>query len=159
MITAEATTEGTCLRVDCVGTWEYDSGGTRCGHLVRNTIQRGMSEATTAITEIVIDFTKVNYLGGDGPGWSVLGKTTRGVKITYLAGEQSGQGLQELFAVTRLETSLISITIGSFSSAMCSTPFTNHLMLRAWSRRILCYGGSSPRTQEQGNRSQPRPPK
>jgi hypothetical protein len=62
-----------------------------------------MNEATTAITEIVIDFTKVDYLWGDGPGWSVIGKATRGVKITYLAGEQSGRCLQELFAVTHLD--------------------------------------------------------
>lgn len=103
MITAEATAEGSCLRVDCAGSWEYDSRGTQCGYLLRDTIQRVMNEATTAITEIVIDFTKVNYLGGDGPGWSVLRKTTGGVKITYLAGEQSGQRLQELFAVTRLD--------------------------------------------------------
>ena len=103
MITAEVAAEGSCLRVHCVGSWEYDSRGTRCGYLLRDTIRRVMSEATTAITEIVIDFTKVNYLGGDGPGWSVLGKTTRGVRITYLAGEQGGQRLQELFAVTRLD--------------------------------------------------------
>jgi hypothetical protein len=102
MISAEATTEGSCLRVDCAGTWEYDSEGTRCGHLLRSTIERGMNEATTAITEIVIDFTRVNYLGGDGPGWSVLGKWSRGVKVTYLAGEQGGQLLQGLFAITRL---------------------------------------------------------
>jgi hypothetical protein len=28
---------------------------------------------------------------------------TRGVEITYVAGEQNGQCLQELFAVTRLD--------------------------------------------------------
>jgi hypothetical protein len=103
MITAEAAAEGACLRVDCAGSWEYDSRGSQCGHLLRATIERGMNEATTAITEIVIEFTKVNYLGGDGPGWSVLGKTTKGVKITYLADEPTGQRLQELFAVTRLD--------------------------------------------------------
>jgi hypothetical protein len=102
MISAEATIEGSCLRVDRAGFWEYDSGGTRCGYLLRSTIQRGMKEAITAITEIVIDFTRVDYLGGDGAAWSVLGTWTRGVKVTYLAGEQTGQHLQELFAATRL---------------------------------------------------------
>jgi hypothetical protein len=103
MITAEATVEGSCLQVDCAGSWEYDSRGTQCGYLLQDTIRCGVIEATTAITEIVIDFTKVNYLGGDGPGWSVLGKTLRGVKLTYLVGGPSGQRLQELFAVTNLD--------------------------------------------------------
>jgi hypothetical protein len=103
MITAEATLRGSCLRVDCTGPWEYDSRGTRCGYLLRDAIRRGVDEATTAITEIVIDFTKVDYLGGDGPAWSVLGKTTRGVKITYLVGGPSGQLLRELLAVTHLD--------------------------------------------------------
>jgi hypothetical protein len=112
MITAEATVEGSCLWVDCDGSWEYDSRGTQCGYLLRDTIQRGMNEATTAITELVIDFTKVNYLRGDGPGWSVLGKTTKGVKITYLAGEQSSQRLQELFTITHLDQIINVVVVG-----------------------------------------------
>jgi hypothetical protein len=112
MITAEAATAGSCLRVDCAGSWEYDPGGTRCGYLLRDTIRRGISDATTAITEIAIDFTKVNYLGGDGPGWSVLGKWTRGVKVTYLAGERSGQLLRELFAVTHMDMLINVVIVG-----------------------------------------------
>jgi hypothetical protein len=111
MISAEATIEASCLRVDCVGSWEYDARGTRCGDLLRSAIQRGMNEATTAITEIVIDFTRVNYLGGDGPGWSVLGKWTRDVKVTYLADEPSGQRLQELFAVTHLNQFISEVIV------------------------------------------------
>jgi hypothetical protein len=103
MITARAVAQGSCLLIDCAGSWEHDPRGTRCGYLLHDTIRRGMAEATTAISEIVIDLTKVSYLGGDGPGWSVLGKATRGVKITYLAGEHGGRCLRELFAVTRLD--------------------------------------------------------
>jgi hypothetical protein len=62
MITAEAAVGGSRLRIDCAGPWEYDSRGTQCGYLLRDTIGRGLNEATTAITEIVIDFTKMNYL-------------------------------------------------------------------------------------------------
>jgi hypothetical protein len=62
MITTEAAVEGSCLRVACVGPWEYDSRGTQCGYLLRDTIRRGMDEAATTITGIVIDFTKVNYM-------------------------------------------------------------------------------------------------
>ncbi len=102
MITAEAAIEGSCLRVDCAGSWEYDSRGTQCGYLLRDTIRRGIDQAA-AITEIVIDVTKVNYMGGDGPGWAVLRKATRGVKITYLVGERSGQLLREFFAIAHLD--------------------------------------------------------
>ena len=103
MITAELAAEGPRLWVRCAGSWEHDLRGTRCGHLLRDTIRRGMGEATTAITEIVIDFTRVDYLGGDGPAWSVLEKATRGVKVTYLAGERGGQSLRLLFTVTGLD--------------------------------------------------------
>jgi hypothetical protein len=103
MITAQATVEGPRVRVDCAGLWESDSRGTQCGNLLRNTIGRGIRESAIAIEEVVIDFTKVDYGVGDGPAWAVLGKATRGVKITYIVGRSSGQCLRELFAITHLD--------------------------------------------------------
>src|SRR4051812_357139 len=103
MITAEAAAEGSYLRIVCAGPWGSDSRGTRCGYLLRDTIRRGLSDATTAITEIVIDFTKVDYGLGDGPGWAVLEWATEGVKVTYLAGERGGRFLQQFFAIVDLD--------------------------------------------------------
>lgn len=103
MITAEATVSGSTLRLSCHGVYDLASeAGWECGKVVEDLIRRHLDQTDPPITEIVIDFTEVDYQHGDGPAWSVLLAVKQGVPVTYHVREQTGAPLLRLLATTHL---------------------------------------------------------
>jgi hypothetical protein len=103
MITVDVTVSDGCLRLDCAGLYGPASeGNLACGELVRETIRRYLDGTTEPLSEVVIDFTRVEYGAMDGPIWSVLPAVRRGLKVTYLVGERNREALR-VFAVTMMD--------------------------------------------------------
>jgi hypothetical protein len=83
MITIDVTVADACLRINCAGCYGPRSeGNVESGQLVQETIRHHLDTADPPLSEVVIDFTKVDYCGMDGPIWSVLQAWRRGVKVT-----------------------------------------------------------------------------
>lgn len=111
MISVDAVVNGTRLWITCSGDWGVGSEGTPSGRLLNETIKRFMKDAVERPSEVVIDFTKVDYLGGDGPGWSLL-PYSRYAKVTYLVNDRNEQALRDLFSATNLDK-LLNITFSN----------------------------------------------
>ncbi len=115
MFTVVAKVVGTCLQITCTGFYGVGSEGTSTGRLVRDTIKRFMDCDTDRPSEIVIDFTSVDYIWGDGPGWSVM-PWARQLSVTYLVSDRNEEALRELFSSTRLDK-FLKITITQVKDA------------------------------------------
>ncbi len=73
------------------------------GRLVQDIIRRHLENDESCFSEIIIDFTRVEYGAGDGPIWSVLEAVRRGMKVTYLINEPAGLPLRRLLSATRCD--------------------------------------------------------
>ncbi len=114
MITIDVTVADGCLRINCAGCYGPRSeGNLASGRLVQEAIRRHLDTADPPLSEVVIDFTRVDHQGmGDGPIWSVLGAWDRGVKVTYLVTERTREPLQELLSVTRMNQLIGVVVVG-----------------------------------------------
>ena len=103
MITIDVTVSDACLRINCAGCYGPRSeGNLASGRLVQEAIRRHLDLADPPLSEVVIDFTKVDYCGMDGPIWSVTEAWKRGLTVTYLVSESTREPLQVLLSVTNM---------------------------------------------------------
>jgi hypothetical protein len=112
MISIDATVSDGCLRINCAGCYGPRSeGNVASGRLVQEAIRRHLDTADPPLSEVVIDFTRIDYEGmGDGPIWSVLQAVRQRVKVTYLVSDRTREPLQGLLSVTRMNR-LIGVTV------------------------------------------------
>ena len=115
MIIVDAAVDGAVLRLVCSGTYGVGSEGNPSGHVVKDTIKRFMNCDADPPTEVVIDFTRVEYVWGDGPGWSVVPWALH-AKVTYLVSDQNEEALTRLFSTTKLYK-VLKITISRVDHA------------------------------------------
>jgi hypothetical protein len=104
MITVDVTVSDGCLRINCAGRYGPRSEcNLASGRLVQEAIRHHLDTADPPLSEIVINFTRVDCEGmGDGPIWSVLEAWRRGVKVSYLVGEHTREALEVLLSVTNM---------------------------------------------------------
>lgn len=95
--------DNACLRLSCAGSFGVGSQGNPSGQLLKRTIEMALAEAGTSVSEVVIDFTNVQYEWGDGPTWAVLPAIRRGLKVTYVAKGEAKKALANLFQATGLD--------------------------------------------------------
>jgi hypothetical protein len=115
MIIVDASVNVAVLRIICSGSYGEGSEGNPSGRLVEDTIRRFMECDADPPNEVVIDFTRVEYVWGDGPGWSVM-PWARHVKVTYLASDKNERALRGLFSATNLDK-VLNITISRVDDA------------------------------------------
>jgi len=78
------------LSVKCSGKFGVGSGGNPSAELLMGTIKQWMSDhPEQSVTEIEIDYTRVDYAWGDGPVWSMVGLLDQGVDKFRLIGSSS----------------------------------------------------------------------
>jgi hypothetical protein len=113
MITIDVTVSGGRLRINCAGCYgPHSEGNLASGRLVQEAIRRHLETAKPPLSEVVIDFTRVDYCGLDGPVWSVTRAVARGVKVTYLISERTREPLQELLSVTKMNRFIGVVVVG-----------------------------------------------
>jgi hypothetical protein len=114
MITIDVTVSDGCLRINCAGCYGPRSeGNLASGRLVQEAIRHHLDTAEPPLSEVVIDFTKVNYEGmGDGPIWSVLPAWRRGLKVTYLVSQSTREYLEVLLSVTNMNQIIGVVVVG-----------------------------------------------
>ncbi len=114
MITIDVTVSDGCLRINCAGCYGPRSeGNLASGRFVQEAIRRHLDTADPPLSEVVIDFTRIDYEGmGDGPIWSVLQAWRRGVKVTYLVSERTREPLQVLLSVTNMNRIIGVVVVG-----------------------------------------------
>ena len=120
MITVDVSVSKGCLRINCAGCYGPRSeGNLACGRLVQETIQRHLDGTAAPLSEVVIDFTRVDYGAMDGPIWSVMPAVRRGLKVTYLVSERNRGPLRELVSVTHMDRliGVVDAEVGSPSQA------------------------------------------
>ncbi len=115
MITVDAAMIGTCVRITCTGFYGVGSEGNPSGHLVKDAIKRFMDCDGDRPSEVLIDFSGVEYVWGDGPGWSVM-PWARQLNVTYLVSDRNEQALRGLFSATNLDK-VLKITITRVDAA------------------------------------------
>lgn len=106
MITIESTVNEGRLRITCSGVFGVGAEGNLSGRILGDAIKRLMDGEAEPPSEVVIDFTDVEYEWGDGPAWSVLPWAVKGLTVTYLARGRAAMGLQDLFSEARLDRCL-----------------------------------------------------
>ena len=113
MITIDVTVSDGCLRINCAGCYGPRSeGNLASGRLVQEAIRRHLDTANPPLSEVVIDFTRVDYCGGDGPVWSVTRAVARGVKVTYVVSDRDRAPLQELLSATGMNRFIGVVAVG-----------------------------------------------
>jgi hypothetical protein len=113
MITVDVTGSDTCLRINCAGCYGPRSeGNLLSGRLVQDAIERNLDRCDSAFTEVVIDFTRVQYGAGDGPIWSVMGAVRRGLNVTYLVSERTREALHCLLSTTHMNQFIDVVVVG-----------------------------------------------
>jgi hypothetical protein len=112
MITIDVSASDGCLRINCAGCYGPRSeGNSASGRLVQEAIRRHLDTANPSLVEVVIVFTRIDYEGlGDGPIWSVMQASRRGVKVTYLVSDRTREPLEELLSVTNMDR-IIGVTV------------------------------------------------
>jgi hypothetical protein len=99
----DVTVSDGCLRITCAGPFGIGSLGNPSGLALQQALEAALSREATSIEEVVIDFTRVHYEWGDGPGWAVFPAIRRGFRITYLAGAENHEALAGLMSATRFD--------------------------------------------------------
>ena len=88
--------EGAILTVQCSGVFRVSSESMSPGNLITGAINRWMIEnPNKQLEEIVLDFTLVDYVWGDGVLWSLLQFKKRGVsKFRLLSSPKNHKTLE-----------------------------------------------------------------
>ena len=102
--------KGSTLSIICSGRFGIGSEGNSSAQLIHKKIESAFSKADLKITEIEIDFLKVEYEWGDGPISALMSVINSDLKIKYLVNEQNARSLQNLFYQAGLQK-LINIEI------------------------------------------------
>jgi hypothetical protein len=117
MISIDVMVSDDCLRINCAGCYGPGSeGNVASGRLVQEAIRRHLDTAARPLSELVIDFTRIDCEGmGDGPIWSVLPAWKRGVKASYLVSERTREALEGLLSVTKMNQIISVVVVGEVS--------------------------------------------
>ena len=113
MITIDVTLSDGCLRINCAGCYGPRSeGNLASGRLIQEAIRRHLDTADPPLSEVVIDFTRVDYCGMDGPTWSVAEALRRRLKVTYLVSERNREFLEVLLGVIKMNRFIGVVVVG-----------------------------------------------
>ncbi len=102
MEVADSSISSNALRIACAGEYGVGSDGNPSGELVRGVIEQCLQESPSLVSEIIIDFTEVDYEAGDGPVSSVMPAVERGLRITYIVGKANREPMNALLLASGL---------------------------------------------------------
>ncbi len=91
------------LRIRLAGHHGHGEENLIAGRLVKSVLEDAMDNHRGEFTEVVIDYSEVYGVGGDGPIWSVMPAIQRKIDVRFVACGETYDGLAELLAATRMD--------------------------------------------------------
>lgn len=90
------------LCICCSGVFGIGSNGNPSGCKIQNAIERFINEQPCPVSDIAIDFTKVEYEWGDGPAWAIMSALQQGLKVKYITNVSNHEAISNLIEVSGL---------------------------------------------------------
>ena len=89
--------EDTTLTIVCSGKFGIGSQGNPSAHLIYVEIKSFLDDNDLKITQIEIDFRRVEYEWGDGPLSAIMPFMSKNLQIKFLASQENSKSLHSLF--------------------------------------------------------------
>jgi hypothetical protein len=94
--------DGSQLLIRLSGEYGHGDENLRCGRAVQNALVEALDRHDAAVSSVVIDYSNVNYMGGDGLIWSVSPAFRRRLAVRFVASGETYKRLSELLSATNM---------------------------------------------------------
>ena len=103
MIVVDVVRSKSTLRLRLAGNWGGGEENLRSGRAVQSALAEALVKDAEALTEVVIDYSDVHGLGGDGPTWSTAPAMRRKLDVRFVASGENHSWLSEFLSATNMD--------------------------------------------------------
>ena len=95
--------DGSRLWIRLSGEHGFGVENVRSGNLVKEALDAALARHTGTVSEVVVDYSNVTLIGGDGPLWSVRRAIQEKLPVCFIVSGRNYEWLAETLTCTKMD--------------------------------------------------------